>query len=46
MQDEYGSYLSIVPLKNMFKAYKFHIECVQNDNGQEFTNTDYINFNQ
>lgn len=35
--EEHSSYSSAVFLENMLKAFKFPVECVQTDNGQEFT---------
>ncbi len=35
--EEHSSYSSAVFLEHMLKAFKFKIECVQTDNGQEFT---------
>ena len=35
---EATTYSSTIFLKNMLKAFKFNIECVQTDNGFEFTN--------
>ena len=35
--EEHSSYSSAVFLENMLKAFKFKVECVQTDNGQEFT---------
>ena len=34
---EANSYSSAVFLENMLKAFKFNVECVQTDNGSEFT---------
>lgn len=36
--DEASTYTSTVFLENMLKAFKFPVECVQTDNGFEFTN--------
>lgn len=36
--DEASTYTSTLFLKNMLKAFRFKIECVQTDNGFEFTN--------
>jgi transposase InsO family protein len=36
--DEASTYTSTLFLKNMIKAYAFKVECVQTDNGFEFTN--------
>lgn len=36
--DEASTYTSTVFLRNMLKAFKFNVECVQTDNGFEFTN--------
>lgn len=35
--EEHSSYSSAVFLEHMLKAFKFKVECVQTDNGQEFT---------
>lgn len=35
--EEHSSYSSAVILEHMLKAFKFPVECVQTDNGQEFT---------
>lgn len=35
--EEHNSYTSAVFLEHMLKAFKFRIECVQTDNGAEFT---------
>jgi len=35
--EENSSYSSTVFLENMLKAFKFKVECVQTDNGSEFT---------
>ena len=35
--EEHSSYSSAVFLEHMLKAFKFPVECVQTDNGQEFT---------
>lgn len=35
--EEHSSYSSAVFLEHLVKAFKFPIECVQTDNGQEFT---------
>lgn len=35
--EEHSSYSSAVFLENLIKAFKFPIECVQTDNGAEFT---------
>jgi transposase InsO family protein len=35
--EEHSSYSSAVFLDHMLKAFKFKVECVQTDNGQEFT---------
>ena len=35
--EEHSSYSSAVFLEHMLKAFKFHVEYVQTDNGQEFT---------
>ena len=35
--EEHSSYSSVVFLEHMLKAFKFPVECVQTDNGQEFT---------
>lgn len=35
--EDYSSYSSAVFLDHMLKAFKFKVECVQTDNGQEFT---------
>ncbi|MCR5540627.1 MAG: DDE-type integrase/transposase/recombinase [Ruminococcus sp.] len=35
--EEHSSYSSAVFLEHMLKAFKFRVECVQNDNGAEFT---------
>ena len=35
--DEHNSYTSAVFLKHMLQAFKFPVECVQTDNGMEFT---------
>ena len=35
--DEHSSYSSAVFLEHMLKAFKFKVECVQTDNGAEFT---------
>jgi hypothetical protein len=36
--EEASTYTSTLFLQNMLKAFKFNIECVQTDNGFEFTN--------
>ena len=36
--DELSSFSSATFLENMLKAFKFKVECVQTDNGSEFTN--------
>ena len=36
--EEASTYSSTVFLRNMLKAFKFNVECVQTDNGPEFTN--------
>ena len=36
--EEASTYSSTLFLRNMFKAFKFKVECVQTDNGPEFTN--------
>ena len=36
--DELSTFSSAVFLENMLKAFKFKVECVQTDNGTEFTN--------
>lgn len=35
--EEHSSYTSAVFLEHMLKAFKFNVECVQTDNGTEFT---------
>ena len=35
--EEHSSYSSALFLEHMLKAFKFKVECVQTDNGQEFT---------
>lgn len=35
--EEHSSYSSAIFLDHMLKAFKFHVECIQTDNGQEFT---------
>lgn len=35
--EEHSSYSSAVFLEHMLKAFKFNVECVQTDNGPEFT---------
>lgn len=35
--EEHSSYSSAIFLEHMLKAFKFNVECVQTDNGQEFT---------
>ena len=35
--EDHSSYSSAVFLDHMLKAFKFKVECVQTDNGQEFT---------
>ncbi len=35
--EEHSSYSSAVFLEHMLKAFRFKVECVQTDNGQEFT---------
>ena len=35
--EEHSSYSSAVFLEHMLKAFKFNVECVQTDNGMEFT---------
>lgn len=35
--EEHNSYTSAVFLEHMLKAFKFRVECVQTDNGAEFT---------
>ena len=35
--EKHSSYSSAVFLEHMLKAFKFPVECVQTDNGQEFT---------
>ena len=35
--EEHSSYSSAVFLEHMLQAFKFHVECVQTDNGTEFT---------
>ena len=35
--EDHSSYSSMVFLEHMLKAFKFKVECVQTDNGQEFT---------
>jgi len=35
--EEHSSYSSAIFLDHMLKAFKFNVECVQTDNGQEFT---------
>lgn len=35
--EEHSSYTSAVFLEHMLKAFKFSVECVQTDNGMEFT---------
>ena len=37
--EEHSTYSSAVFLKNMLKAFPFKVECVQTDNGSEFTNS-------
>jgi transposase InsO family protein len=37
--EEHSSYSSAVFLENMLKAFSFKVECVQTDNGAEFTKT-------
>jgi transposase InsO family protein len=36
--DESSTYTSMLFLRNMLTAFKFNVECVQTDNGIEFTN--------
>ncbi|MEE1246480.1 MAG: DDE-type integrase/transposase/recombinase, partial [Acutalibacteraceae bacterium] len=36
--EEHSTYSSAVFLKNLLKAFPFKVECVQTDNGLEFTN--------
>jgi len=36
--DELSTFSSATFLENMLKAFKFNVECVQTDNGTEFTN--------
>ena len=36
--EEASTYSSTIFLRNMLKAFKFKVECVQTDNGPEFTN--------
>ncbi len=36
--EESSTYTSTLFIKNMIKAFKFNVECVQTDNGFEFTN--------
>jgi len=36
--EEASTYSSRIFLRNMLKAFKFNVECVQTDNGPEFTN--------
>ena len=35
--EEHSSYSSAIFLEHMLKAFKFPVECVQTDNGAEFT---------
>ena len=35
--EEHSSYTSLIFLEHMLKAFPFKVECVQTDNGQEFT---------
>lgn len=35
--EEHSIYSSVVFLEHMLKTFKFHVECVQTDNGQKFT---------
>ena len=36
--EEHSTYSSVVFLKHMLRFFKFRVECVQTDNGTEFTN--------
>jgi len=36
--EEASTYSSTIFLRNMLKVFKFKVECVQTDNGPEFTN--------